>query len=246
MEGFVHSTESFGSVDGPGVRFIIFLQGCSLRCRFCHNPDTWDPKAPNARRATAEELIRQAKRYKSYWGKDGGITVSGGEPLLQIDFLIELFTLAKAQGVNTVIDTAGQPFTREEPFYSKFLKLMELTDLLLLDFKHIEPEAHRRLTGLPNDNILDMARELDRLGKPIWVRHVLVPGWTDSEASLKALGDFLKTLHNIQRIEVLPYHTLGVHKYAAMDLPEPLPGVPPATAEQKTWAENLLRQYSKP
>ena len=241
MQGLIHSTESFGSVDGPGVRFIIFTQGCNLRCRFCHNPDTWNSGDCKARRASAQELIKQALRYRSYWGKEGGITVSGGEPLLQIDFLIELFAEAKRNGIHTAIDTAGEPFTREEPFYSKFLQLMELTDLVLLDIKHIDSEVHKRLTGKDNANILDMAGELDRLHKPIWIRHVLVPGWSDDEAYLRRLAAFLRTLHNIQKIEVLPYHTLGVYKYAALGLPEPLPGVPPCDPEKKDWAEKILR-----
>ena len=241
MEGYIHSTESFGSVDGPGVRFIIFTQGCRLRCRFCHIPDTWNMQNGEVRRESPQDLIAQALRYRSYWGKNGGITVSGGEPLLQMDFLLELFHEAKKHGIHMAIDTAGQPFTREEPFYSKFLQLMELTDLVLLDIKHIQLENHRHLTGLPNENILDMARELDRLGKPVWIRHVLVPGWTDDEASLRKLAAFIQTLHNVERIEVLPYHTMGAYKYTALHLPEPLPGVPPATQEQKAWAEQILR-----
>ncbi len=241
LEGYIHSTESFGSADGPGVRFIIFLQGCRMRCRFCHNPDTWELEKANSRRATAQELIKQAFRYRSYWGPEGGITVSGGEPLLQIDFLLELFTEAKDQGISTCLDTAGQPFTFEEPFYGKFLKLMELTDLLLLDFKHIDVEEHQRLTGVSNDNILAMAKELERLGKPIWARHVLVPGWTDKEPALRRLGEYLRSLQNVQRIEVLPYHTLGLHKYEAMGLSSPLPDVPPATLAQKEWAEAILQ-----
>lgn len=241
MPGFIHSTESFGSVDGPGVRFIIFTQGCQLRCKFCHNPDTWALKNSGAQLMSAPELIKKALRYRPYWGEYGGITVSGGEPLLQIDFLLELFKEAKKEGIHTCIDTAGEPFTREEPFYSKFLELMEITDLLLLDFKHIDRDAHYRLTGKYNDNILDMAHELDRLHKPIWVRHVLVPGWTEDEGALRRLAAFLRTLHNIERIEVLPYHTLGTYKYQELGLPEPLPGVPPETAEKKVWAENILR-----
>ena len=241
MQGYIHSTESFGSVDGPGVRFIIFLQGCSLRCRFCHNPDTWKVKSSDARRATAQELIQQALHYRGYWGTEGGITVSGGEPLLQIDFMLELFREAKRYGIHTVIDTAGQPFTREEPFYSKFIELMKLTDLLLVDIKHIDPVAHRHLTGMDNANILDMIQELDRMNKPIWIRHVLVPGWTDDEKSLRKLAAYIRTLHNVERIEVLPYHTLGVYKYEVLGIPEPLPGVLPATPEQKDWAEKILR-----
>lgn len=245
MQGRIHSIETFGSVDGPGVRFVVFLQGCHLRCKYCHNPDTWNPNAEGVQMMEAEALLNRALRYKTYWGESGGITVSGGEPLLQIDFLTELFTLAKKKGVHTAVDTAGQPFTREEPFYGKFLKLMEVTDLVLLDVKHIDRDFHKKLTGLSNDNILDMARELDRLKKPVWIRHVLVPGWTDEEASLRALADFLGTLSNVEKIEVLPYHTLGVFKYQALGMKEPLPGVPPATSEQKTWAENILREAMK-
>ena len=241
MQGYIHSIETFGSVDGPGVRFVVFLQGCRLRCKYCHNPDTWGPRFMGTQKMEAQKLLTRALRYRPYWGDEGGITISGGEPLLQIDFLLELFTLAKQQGVTTVIDTAGQPFTREEPFYSKFLQLMEVTDLLLLDVKHIEPEMHRRLTGMGNDNILDMIRELDRLHKPIWVRHVLVPGWTDDEAALRKLAAFLRTLSNVEKIEVLPYHTLGVYKYEVLGMPDPLPGVPPCPPEKKDWAEAILR-----
>ena len=245
MQGFVHSTESFGSVDGPGVRFIIFLQGCRLRCRFCHNPDTWKMQDGQVYRATAEQLIKKALRYRSYWGDEGGITVSGGEPLLQIDFLLELFTEAKKYGIHMALDTAGQPFTRDRAFYAKWRRLMDMTDLVLLDFKHIDPESHLKLTGRPNDNILDMAEDLDRLNKPIWVRHVLVPGWTDDEKSLLRLRDFLASLSNIEKIEVLPYHTLGVYKYQALGIPEPLPGVPSADPEEKDWAEGILRTALK-
>ena len=241
MQGNIHSIETFGSVDGPGVRFVVFLQGCHLRCKYCHNPDTWALHSDNVRVVEAADLLKQALRYRAYWGKEGGITVSGGEPLLQIDFLIELFTLAKKKGVHTAIDTAGQPFTREEPFYSKFLKLMEVTDLVLLDMKHIDREGHKQLTGLYNDNILEMARELDQLHKPVWVRHVLVPGWTDDEKLLRRMAEFLRTLSNVEKIEVLPYHTLGVYKYEVLGMKQPLPGVPPADPEQKTWAENILR-----
>ncbi len=241
MQGYVHSMETFGLVDGPGVRFVAFLQGCNLRCKYCHNPDTWARKKDRVQVMEARDLLKRALRYRSYWGETGGITVSGGEPLLQIDFLLELFTLAKQAGVSTVVDTAGQPFTREEPFYSKFLKLMEVTDLVLLDMKHIDPQMHTKLTGHTNENILELARELDRLHKPVWIRHVLVPGWTDDEASLRKLRGFLETLSNVERIEVLPYHTLGTYKYEALGLREPLPGVPPADVEQKEWAEAILQ-----
>ena len=207
IRGAIHSTESFGSVDGPGIRFLIFLKGCRMRCRYCHNVDTWDPRSNDLR--TAEELLDQAERYRGYWGKEGGITVSGGEPLLQIDFLLDLFRKAKARGINTVIDTAGQPFTSEEPFFSKFRELMRYTDLLLMDIKHIDPAEHRKLTGQPNDRILAMFRYLSETGKPIWIRHVLVPGITDRDDYLRRTRDFIRTLRNVQKIEVLPYHSMG-------------------------------------
>lgn len=241
MKGYVHSMETFGLVDGPGVRFVAFLQGCHLRCRYCHNPDTWALKNEAAQAMEARDLLKRALRYRPYWGENGGITVSGGEPLLQIDFLLELFTLAKQAGISTVVDTAGQPFTHEEPFYGKFRKLMEVTDLVLLDMKHIDPEMHKKLTGSTNENILEMARELDRLHKPVWIRHVVVPGWTDDEAAVRRLRAFLETLGNVERIEVLPYHTLGTYKYEMLGLREPLPGVPPADEAQKEWAEAILQ-----
>ena len=206
--GKIHSLESFGSVDGPGVRYIIFVQGCRMRCQFCHNPDTW--KMDGGTEYTADALLEKALRFKTYWGTDGGITVSGGEPLLQIDFLLELFQKAKQQGVHTVIDTAGNPFTREGEFFQKFQALMEVTDLLLLDLKEINPERHRRLTGQENSNILDLARYLSEIGKPVWIRHVLVPKRSDYEEDLLALRSFLDTLDIVQRVDILPSDTLGV------------------------------------
>lgn len=181
ITGRVHSTESFGAVDGPGIRFLIFLSGCRMRCRYCHNPDTWDPAG--GEEMTAKQLLDRAERYRSYWGKTGGITVSGGEPLLQMDFLLQLFRGAKERGIHTALDTAAQPFTREEPFFSRFAELMRLTDLVLLDLKEIRPDSHRALTGRGNENILDCARYLSDIGKPVWIRHVLVPGVTDNDES---------------------------------------------------------------
>ena len=149
MLGAIHSIETFGLVDGPGVRYVIFMQGCHMRCKFCHNADTWKVKEPDQ---SAEAVLKKALRYRPYWKENGGITVSGGEPLLQIDFLIELFTQAKKEGVHTTLDTCGQPFTFEEPFFSKFKQLMKVTDLVLLDIKHIDEKAHKELTGHTNQN----------------------------------------------------------------------------------------------
>lgn len=243
MKGLIHSIETFGSVDGPGIRFVIFTQGCAMRCRYCHNVDTWDPSAGN--RVTADELLDQAERYRAYWGPEGGITVSGGEPLLQIDFLLELFQKAKARGIHTCIDTSGQPFTRREPFFSKFQTLMEHTDLLLMDVKHIDPARHIRLTGKPNDNIRDCFRYLSETGKPVWVRQVLAPGWTDSDEYLARTRAFLETLNNVQKIEVLPYHSLGAYKWEQLGLTYPMKGVEPPAAKQTERAQRILRGEEK-
>lgn len=239
MQGRIHSIESFGSVDGPGTRFIIFVQGCNMRCLYCHNVDTWDCHKGQLR--STDDMLDQAERYRPYWGPEGGITVSGGEPLLQIDFLLELFQKAKARGIHTCIDTAGQPFTRKEPFFSKFRQLMEVTDILLLDVKHIDLEVHKKLTGWGNENILDLFRYLSDIHKPIWVRQVLVPGYTDDPASLQRTREFLDTLTNVQRVEVLPYHNMGLYKWEELGIPNQLKDVEPPTEEQVDAARKILR-----
>ena len=238
MTGLIHSTESFGAVDGPGIRFLIFLQGCHMRCRYCHNPDTW--KTGCGRPMTVKQLLDKAERFRTYWRGTGGITVSGGEALLQLPFLTALFEEAKRRGIGTVLDTAAQPFTREEPFYSDFLRLMESTDLVLLDIKHIRDDAHRDLTGHTNANILDCARCLSDLGKPVWIRHVLVPGINDSEADLAATEAFIRTLKNVERVEVLPYHTLGVFKWRELGITYTLEGVDPPSEESVALARRIL------
>ncbi len=238
IKGYIHSTESFGSVDGPGVRFVIFVSGCPMRCQFCHNPDTWNMQAGEER--SADELLKTALRYRSYWKNGGGITVSGGEPLLQIDFLIDLFKKAKEQGIHTTIDTSGAPFTREEPFFGKFKTLMEYTDLLLLDIKHIDDEKHKTLTGRTNQNILDLARYLSDTGKPVWIRHVLVPERSDYDEYLEQLNDFIQTLKNLERVEVLPYHTLGEYKWKELGYDYPLEGIEPPSKERIANANRIL------
>lgn len=230
MIGHIHSTESFGAADGPGVRFIVFMQGCHMRCRYCHNPDTW--KMDGGDEVTADEILKPALRFKPYWGKDGGITISGGEPLLQIDFVIELFKKAKELGINTCIDTAGNPFTKEEPFFSKFEELMKYTDLLLLDLKEINPARHKDLTGFDNSNIIEMAKYLSEINKPVWIRHVLVPEHSDFDEDLDALGDFIDTLSNVDRVEILPYHTLGKFKWENLGIPYSLESISPPSAER--------------
>lgn len=236
--GYVHSLETFGSVDGPGVRYVIFLSGCAMRCQFCHNPDTWDRNSGTPYEAGA--LLEKACKYRSYWGSKGGITVSGGEPLLQIDFLTELFCKAKEMGIHTTLDTSGNPFTREEPFFSKWQELMKYTDLLLLDIKHIDDEQHVILTGKSNKNILDMASLLSEMNKPVWIRHVLVPERNDKDEYLHRLADFIGTLKNVERVEVLPYHTLGVFKWEQLKMQYPLAGIEPPDAERIKNAEEIL------
>ena len=238
MIGHIHSTESFGAADGPGVRFIVFMQGCHMRCRYCHNPDTW--KMGGGDEVTADEILKRALRFKPYWGKDGGITISGGEPLLQIDFVIELFKKAKDLGINTCIDTAGNPFTKEEPFFSKFEELMKYTDLLLLDLKEINPTRHKDLTGFDNSNIIEMAKYLSEINKPVWIRHVLVPEHSDFDEDLDALGDFIDTLSNVDRVEILPYHTLGKFKWENLGIPYTLESISPPSAERIENAKNRI------
>lgn len=238
MKGYIHQLESFGSVDGPGVRFIIFFAGCPLRCKYCHNPDTWDMM--KGKQYTADELLDEAITCREYWGTKGGITVSGGEPLAQIDFLLELFTKAKERGINTCIDTAGGPFTREGEWFEKFKQLMNVTDVLLMDIKHINEEEHIKLTGHTGKNIIEMFRYLDEINKPVWIRHVLVPGITDNDEYLIQTRDFIRTLGNVQRVEVLPYHGLGAMKYKDLGIDYVLKDTNSPTAERVQNAREIL------
>ena len=238
-KGRISTTESFGSVDGPGIRFIVFVQGCRYRCQYCHNPETWEREG--GYEATAEEIFRQVWRYRPYWKRTGGITVSGGEPLLQLEFVTELFRLAKEKGVNTVIDTAGEPFTYDEPFFSAFETLLPLSDLFLLDLKQIDDAKHRALTGTSNESALALAQFLSERGKRMWIRHVLVPGWTTGEEDLRRLSAFIAGLKTVDRVEVLPYHAMARHKYEELRLPYRLGDTPAPTAEEIARAEEILR-----
>ncbi len=237
--GFIHSTESFGLVDGPGVRFVIFMQGCPMRCRFCHNPDTWE--IGRGTPVSAEELLKKALRFSSYWKQDGGITVSGGEPMVQMDFLTELFTLAKAEGIHTTLDTSGILFSKEPAVFGKIQKLLAVTDLILLDIKHIDDDAHQSLTGHSNRAILSFAQYLSEIGKPVWIRHVLVPGINDSDDQLARLSRFVASLSNVKRFEVLPYHTLGIPKWKKLNLSYSLEDVDPPSDELVSHANKILR-----
>lgn len=234
----IHSIETFGCVDGPGIRFVIFVQGCHMRCRYCHNPDSWS--MDKNQEMTADELLDKAERYREYWGAEGGITVSGGEPLLQIDFLTELFSKAKARGISTCLDTSAQPFRKDGEWFARFEELMKYTDTILLDIKHIRPDHHKQLTGWGNDNILDCAKYLSEIEKPVWIRHVLVPGITDDDTFLHELADFLSTLHNIKRIDVLPYHSMGKYKYDNLGIKYTLGDVEPPAEERVNAAKEIL------
>ena len=238
MHGFIHSTESFGTVDGPGVRFVIFLQGCPMRCKYCHNPDTWKMNAGSVR--SAQSLINEYQRNAPFYTK-GGITVTGGEALMQIDFLLELFALAKKNGIHTCLDTSGITYHPGETAYQEKLdKLMTLTDLVMLDIKHMDPQAHLDLTGHDNSRILSFARYLAEKNVPVWIRHVVVPGITDDPQQLTQLGEFIGSLPNVKALDVLPYHIMGVNKYKELDLPYPLEGVPPATQKQAKDAKQII------
>lgn len=234
--GRIHSVESFGTVDGPGIRFVIFFQGCPMRCKYCHNPDSWD--ASGGTETTAEALVSEALKYKKYFGTRGGVTATGGEPLLQLDFLLELFGLLKEKGIHTCLDTSGICFREED---ERYRKLLEVTDLVLLDVKHIDAEAHKALTGQKIDAPLKFARFLSDNRKPVWIRHVLVPDVTDDDGALRALKAFLDTLTNVEKVEVLPYHTMGVNKYEKLGIAYPLAGVKAPSRERVENARRILR-----
>lgn len=240
VTGNINKFESFGLVDGPGVRYVIFMQGCNMRCRYCHNPETW-VKTPSIQ-MSAEEVYKKVIPYKDYWRDNGGVTVSGGEPLLQIDFLIELFTLLKKEGVETAIDTAGNPFDSSDPvFMEKFLRLLDLTDLFLLDIKEIDEAKHKSLTGYTNSNILELAKLLGEKGKDIWIRYVLVPDLTDDEEDLRRTGEFLSSISTIRRVEVLPYHSLGIMKWDKLGYEYSLRDTKGPSKELVAKAKELLR-----
>lgn len=237
ITGRIHSLETFALVDGPGVRFAAFLSGCPMRCQYCHNPDTW---RAGDEIITARDLWNMASRYQGYWQPRGGVTLSGGEPMLQMPFAQAFFSLAKAHGVHTALDTSGQPYRETPEFLTQFETLMTVTDLVLLDIKAMDNALHTRLTGHTNQNILKMARRLSTMGKQMWIRHVLVPGVTGSDAELYALRAFLDTLSSVSRVEILPYHDMGAGKWAAMGMEYPLAGVRMPSKKEIAEAERIL------
>lgn len=244
MNAKIHSFESCGTVDGPGIRYVIFFKGCPLRCRYCHNPDTWTQEG--AQECDVNSIITKALKYKGYWGDKGGITVTGGEPLLQIDFVIELFKEFKKHNVHTACDTSGFMFNpNDEKSVEKHLELIKYTDLFLLDIKHIDDEEHKKLTGVSNKNVIAFAKFLNEHNKKVWIRHVLVPGITLNDEYLKQLREFIDTLDNVEKIEVLPYHTMGTVKYKNLGIPYSLEGVEPPTKEEVLHAKEILGVIKK-
>lgn len=234
--GRIHSIETFGTVDGPGIRCIFFFQGCPLRCKYCHNRDTWDAKCGTE--YTADELIEKAVKYKSYMNSSGGgITASGGEATLQPEFLAELFAKAKEQGIHTCLDTSG--FVDIE----KIEKVLDNTDLVLLDLKHMDDEKSKELTGVSTQKALKLAKHLESRNIPVWLRHVLVPGITDSEDNLAKIGEFAASLNNVQRLELLPYHSIGVHKWESMGVDYELKDVRDADQDDVKRASEIIERY---
>ena len=240
MLGRIHSFESFGTVDGPGIRFVVFLQGCPLRCKYCHNPDTW---GAGGTEYSTDDVVERALKYKNYFGDKGGVTVTGGEPLAQIEFVIELFTKLKAKGVHTCVDTSGFTFRKdEERSLALHEKLIAVTDLFLLDIKHIDDEKCKQLTGKSNANTLAFAKFLSDNGKKIWIRQVLVPGWTDGEEYLQATRGFIDTLKTVEKVEVLPYHSMGAVKYEKLGIAYPFKDMQTPNKETVKRAKEILQR----
>ncbi|MBF0715070.1 pyruvate formate-lyase-activating protein [Gemelliphila palaticanis] len=242
LTAFVHSVESFGNLDGPGIRYVIFFQGCMLRCKYCHNPDTWKLHNPDAKEYTVEQLVKQIVRYRPFFESSdgGGVTVSGGESLLQLDFVLELFRELKKIGINTCVDTCGGFYVDAPSMNKKILELIDLTDLFLMDLKHIDDEIHTKLTKRTNKNIIKFANFLSDNGAKMWIRHVLVPKWTDDDYYLKKLREYIDTLNGVERVEVLPYHDMAKYKYKELGLEYELDDIEPPTKDRIANAINLL------
>ena len=239
MIGKIHSLESFGTVDGPGIRFVVFMQGCPLRCLYCHNPDTWDVHRKTPYQLTPEALMDEVLRYKSFIAK-GGVTVTGGEPLLQADFLKAFFQLCRKHGIHTALDTSGCVYSQ------KVLDLLEYTDLVLLDIKSIRAGFHEKLTGMKVDNTLRLLDYLQSKNIPVWIRHVIVPNLTDDAESLAALADYLKPFSVIEKVELLPYHTMGVNKYELEGMDYPLKDTQALAQEQLDAAKQIFKEAGLP
>lgn len=231
----IHSIESFGTHDGPGIRLVIFTQGCQFRCLYCANPDTWEIKG--GKLVSLDELLRMAIEQKPFFGRRGGVTVSGGEPSLQRVALKKFFEMLHAEGINTALDSNGRLLNDE-------VKAMHNeVDYLLLDVKHINDDWHKKLTGVSNQSVLDVADYRESTGKTMWIRYVLVPGWSDQPEYLHELGQRFAGFKSIEKVEVLPYHRLGVHKWKSLNIPYQLEDLQPPTPEKVEEAVGIFRQY---
>lgn len=234
LTGKLHSFESCGTVDGPGIRFIVFTQGCPLRCKYCHNPDTWDLKDAKYERSI-DFTINEIKKYKPFFRNGGGLTVTGGEPFVQINYIEALFKKAKEEGIHTVVDTSGYIFN------DRVKEVLEYVDLVLLDIKSINPDTYKDLTGVELENTLKFAEYLNSIGKPVWIRHVVVPGITDKKENLEKLANYVSKLKNVEKVELLPFHQLGTHKWEEMNLEYPLKDVKEPTASEMKEARQIFR-----
>lgn len=236
--GYVRKLETMGMVDGPGIRTVVFLSGCPLRCLFCHNPDMWttDPEDE----ITVDKLVEKLKRYKPYYGEHGGVTFCGGEPLNQPDFLYEAMLACKEEGINTVLDTSG--FGRPD----KFEDILSVTDLILYDIKGLEDKKYRDMTGVPIERTHIFLAQAQKMKIPIWVRIVIIPGINDNYEYMEDLAEYIAPLSNIDRVEILPYHTMGVNKYEKIEQEYPLEGVPAmnhdAAMEMQTYLRNKIEE----
>jgi pyruvate formate lyase activating enzyme len=237
VKGKVHSFETFGTVDGPGIRFVVFMKGCPLRCKYCHNRDTWS--AENAQLYTAEEVMTEVRKYRNFIDSSkGGVTVSGGEALIQPQFVLELFKKWKEEGLHTAVYTSGYVDVE----YAK--EVLEYTDLVLLDLKHADALKHKELTGVDTGKIKRFTQYLCDINKPVWIRYVLIPGYTDDEEDLLAAYEYLKNFTNIEKIEVLPYHSMGKIKWDNLNVEYPLDGVLTPTNDEVERARNILNNGS--
>jgi pyruvate formate lyase activating enzyme len=231
----VHSFETFGTHDGPGIRLVVFVQGCQFRCIYCANPDAMS--ISGGKMIALDEIVEMADKQKPYFGPNGGVTISGGEPLLQRERLTDLFGRLQERGIHTALDSNGRLLDEAAK------NLLDRTDLLLLDVKHIDNEWHRKLTSVPNDKVLEVAAHREATGKPMWLRYVLVPGWTDQPEYLHRLGQHFGDYRTIEKIEIQPFHQLGKHKWAALGMDYQLGHLSPASAHDVAQAEAIFRQY---
>ncbi len=243
MQGNIHSIESMGLVDGPGVRSVVFFQGCPLRCAFCHNPDTWE-RGKGKLTVTPEELSKKLCRFKPYFESGGGVTFSGGEPLLQLDFVIKTFSLLKAQGIHTCLDTSGVGEIQRPDYRDRLKELFAVTDLILLDIKHYDEQEYKKLTGRDMGAFNIFLSELNKSGTALRARQVITPGITDSEDYIKGLAEYLKNIPSLTDTELLPYHTLGASKYEGLGIPYRLKDLAPMSKERTEELKKLLKQFT--